>query len=978
MAQFKTKARAIELLGKNQIADLPTAITELWKNGYDAYGDKLCADLFKAGYKDVENDTFLISDDGFGMNRQDIEDKWIVLGTENKKRTNNNVHLEEMFGKKKRVPLGEKGIGRLSVTFLGSQMLLLSKKRNNKATALFMNWSILDNYDLFLDDIEIPILEIEDITFVKSTYKELLELFKKNLPTSDEENNKWLGHSNLKIQIEEELKLYDKIPDEISRYIVNHFQENEHGTLFVIFNPIDEIKNTSKIKNEEEQSESDYLISAMSGLFNPFDNEVLSRRENEVGIDYTDYPCFNIYNPGQTKYNYLLSKGSFFTKSEFDDCENWIDGHFDETGTFSGKIKVFGSIIPQCTFTPMSNIKKTKSGAFELKLAFWEGNARNTTMSRERYSVYENKGKLFSGLYIYRDGFRVLPYGRTDFDFLEFEKNRSKNAGRYYFSHRKMIGYIAIKKDANPMLIDKAGREGLVSNEAYRQLKLILKAFFLEIADNYYGRLSDSRKELIADVKERKRQEDLLIEEQKRENEEIKKLSRLIFENERNIDSLRKEIIFLKGQIKEHIVNGYLSSDFQQKIYLDYRKLENLIRQLKIQVSPALNLNQFDEDYDYYSDYQIKYTILEKDIEALGNNITELTYINKLKDLYVERIYEIKKNFKEKESIYLGQFEAKSKQLRQEIIDKIYKMEDVLDHYLPSKLGVDNLSEKETQEKIMQIENEYKKFCDQDIPEIQMFLSYYKNISVSKDALELIGAYRASDAKIKEENTRFFELAQVGMAIEQQDHQFNALYGQINESLRNINRMSLQESEKEEFMMLKMSFQHLEDNYKKLQPLYRVSRKVRRNILGENIKNVIIAFYGEIFEKNNIQFICSDNFCKRKIFTYESIIMPIFLNIIDNSVYWMSKKESRLIEIFISNSNEIVICNSGEKMKPSEMQKCFDVFYSRKPSGRGIGLYLAKITLRSVGMDIYTTDNKDYNKLDGACFIITNNTLEDM
>lgn len=37
MANFRTKARAIDLLGRNQIADLPTAITELWKNGYDAY-----------------------------------------------------------------------------------------------------------------------------------------------------------------------------------------------------------------------------------------------------------------------------------------------------------------------------------------------------------------------------------------------------------------------------------------------------------------------------------------------------------------------------------------------------------------------------------------------------------------------------------------------------------------------------------------------------------------------------------------------------------------------------------------------------------------------------------------------------------------------------------------------------------------------------------------------------------------------------
>ena len=48
--QFRTKARAVDLLGKGQIADLPTAITELWKNGYDAYADKLNANLYMEGY----------------------------------------------------------------------------------------------------------------------------------------------------------------------------------------------------------------------------------------------------------------------------------------------------------------------------------------------------------------------------------------------------------------------------------------------------------------------------------------------------------------------------------------------------------------------------------------------------------------------------------------------------------------------------------------------------------------------------------------------------------------------------------------------------------------------------------------------------------------------------------------------------------------------------------------------------------------
>ena len=65
MPQFRTKARAVELLGKGQIADLPTAITELWKNGYDAYADNLEAFLFCEGYKGHKNPFFVIFVAGF-------------------------------------------------------------------------------------------------------------------------------------------------------------------------------------------------------------------------------------------------------------------------------------------------------------------------------------------------------------------------------------------------------------------------------------------------------------------------------------------------------------------------------------------------------------------------------------------------------------------------------------------------------------------------------------------------------------------------------------------------------------------------------------------------------------------------------------------------------------------------------------------------------------------------------------------------
>lgn len=128
MPQFRAKARAIDLLGKGQISDLPTAISELWKNGYDAYGDKLEAYLYIENVNNVKSPFFVLSDDGKGMSREDILEKWIVLGTDSKSRNELEEKGEETLWKEPRIRMGEKGIGRLSVAYLGSPMLMLTKK----------------------------------------------------------------------------------------------------------------------------------------------------------------------------------------------------------------------------------------------------------------------------------------------------------------------------------------------------------------------------------------------------------------------------------------------------------------------------------------------------------------------------------------------------------------------------------------------------------------------------------------------------------------------------------------------------------------------------------------------------------------------------------------------------------------------------------------------------------------------------------
>lgn len=163
MYQFRTKARAVDLLGKGQISDLPTAISELWKNGYDAYAKNLEAFFYPEGYHGLKAPIFVIADDGVGMTKDDLMNKWLILGTDSKSRYVEDIKGENTLWQEPRVKMGEKGIGRLSVAYLGSPMLMLTKKRNYPLQALFFDWRMLENFDLFLDDVSIPIESVESI-----------------------------------------------------------------------------------------------------------------------------------------------------------------------------------------------------------------------------------------------------------------------------------------------------------------------------------------------------------------------------------------------------------------------------------------------------------------------------------------------------------------------------------------------------------------------------------------------------------------------------------------------------------------------------------------------------------------------------------------------------------------------------------------------------------------------------------------------
>ena len=168
MARFRTSARAVDMLGRQQIAGVPTAVSELFKNAHDAYATEVHADLIR------ELALFVLRDDGRGMTRDEFIDRWLTLGTDNKLTPQPTPR-----GFRKRPMLGEKGIGRLAIALLGPQVLVLTRPKVGRSggdlTMALINWRMFELPGVSLEDIEIPIRTADTRGMVDDGLSQLVE-----------------------------------------------------------------------------------------------------------------------------------------------------------------------------------------------------------------------------------------------------------------------------------------------------------------------------------------------------------------------------------------------------------------------------------------------------------------------------------------------------------------------------------------------------------------------------------------------------------------------------------------------------------------------------------------------------------------------------------------------------------------------------------------------------------------------------------
>ena len=129
---FKVSAGLKNLIGRELITNDFVAVFELVKNSYDAHASSVSLRF--------ANDKLVIVDDGKGMSRADILNKWLFVAYSAKRDGTEDQDYRHRLSRRTRFA-GAKGVGRFSCDSLGKRLILCSRAANQPVQTLDIDWT---------------------------------------------------------------------------------------------------------------------------------------------------------------------------------------------------------------------------------------------------------------------------------------------------------------------------------------------------------------------------------------------------------------------------------------------------------------------------------------------------------------------------------------------------------------------------------------------------------------------------------------------------------------------------------------------------------------------------------------------------------------------------------------------------------------------------------------------------------------------
>lgn len=493
---FEVSAKAARLIGRENIADVDGALMELIKNSYDADATCVYVDFYipfaevpsRAAperfssvlsdgdlecvlkFYDIENgelrrrndlsetekqklqdilfsyDRIIVADNGEGMSMDVVRSSWMQIATSNKE-----TKTESPKG---RIKTGAKGIGRFALDKLSTHSIMYTKSAESKLIYWAVNWEQFTNAHLLRD-------VYADIREDSVSFQSVLQ---------------WrLGDEAMS-------RIADFSWDTGTLFILSPTREAWTPRLFAkvntnlrSINPLGSADEFTVIINNQTMSQYSYRTEQVAIAQDDYDYRL------NVDYDGADILTVEItrnefdihkrhahFSAGGKAQNFPLKElwaRPAFSKSPFRIEE--IDG-----GTLRQRIRVDDIIKAE----DKDGIRTV--GPFSAELFFVKNGKSDFAFIKE-VPTRRRKDllKRFSGIKLYRDNFKVRPYGDESggmFDWLELDQRANKSPasvanlnGQWRVRSYQVIGVVKIGRTQNAALYDMANREGLTQNETY-------------------------------------------------------------------------------------------------------------------------------------------------------------------------------------------------------------------------------------------------------------------------------------------------------------------------------------------------------------------------------------------------------------------------------------------------------------------------------------------------------------------------------
>lgn len=442
---FAISARTARLIGMENFANAEGAIVELVKNGYDADAD-ICVVVVDLQRTKADSKIFII-DNGCGMTSETIIKHWMTIGTDDKL-------FNAYTSGKKRIKSGAKGIGRFALNRLGKSAEMITFPKNHQECGYIWNvdWTSFEKADV-LSNVKAVLEEFSySDLHNKIQYYGLEKLpvftkfakddFKGTILCISDLNDLWTDESLKSLLKNLELLIPEHVQNSFELFLYN----------------LNDLSWSGKV-NPAEYADFDYKVCAS---YNGGYSIAVNVTRNELNQSLLETNYQSVFSRKEMQSSpYLLDD----FKKKFFETNIILNEDIDQQ--LLASVGHFSFVFYFIKNTIKDDIDKDGNKKYPFNTI--DSDSRRRWLSK------------FGGVRIFRDDFRVRPYGENGNDWLDLGRRQAQSPagvgqkpGGYRIRPNQIAGALYISRIENPAFEDKSSREGLQENDAFILLKNLL------------------------------------------------------------------------------------------------------------------------------------------------------------------------------------------------------------------------------------------------------------------------------------------------------------------------------------------------------------------------------------------------------------------------------------------------------------------------------------------------------------------------